>query len=129
MSMRTIHVLGIMVLLCVASGCGTYKITYRMPSNEPSSIVLSEKQAHGLGPAGGGGFFFVGSQVIPCFFNWTGPVKLDKLAPKGFYEISQYHTFGQNTASAFITWLIIINPYYESTIDIKLAQSKNGPTN
>jgi len=67
--------------------------------------------------------------VIPCFFNWIGPVRLDKLCPNGFHEIAQYHNFGQNTSAAFITWLIILNPYYESTVDIKLAKPKVGPIN
>jgi hypothetical protein len=113
-----------LVLAAAATGCGPYRIRYQMPSARPSEEKLSIPHAHGLGPIGGGGWFFIVHQLFPALLDYTGPVDLRKQAPGGFREVSHYHTFGQNAGAAFISWLVLVNAYHESTVEIVKAGAK-----
>jgi hypothetical protein len=123
--MRTTHSIRSFLLVSLlagaAAGCGPYRIRYQMPSARPSEEKLSVPHAHGLGLLGGGGWFFIVHQLFPALIDYTGPVDLRKQAPGGFREVSHYHTFGQNAGAAFISWLIFVNAYHESTVEIVKA--------
>jgi len=105
------------------TGCGTYQIVYINPDVPPSFERSSITYAHGWGIAGGGGFFFAVHRIIPCFVDYTGPVDLRGYAPNGFQQIDQHQTFGQNALAAFISWLILVNPYHPSTVEIARVPS------
>jgi hypothetical protein len=107
----------------VLTGCGTYRIVYVNPDIKPSFEKTSITYAHGWGIAGGGGYFFAVHRIIPCFVDYTGPVDLRKYAPNGFQQIDQHQTFGQNALAAFISWLILVNPYHPSTVEIARVPS------
>ncbi len=118
---RLTSVLITVLLLASASGCGPYRIRYTMPSKLRSEMAVTKTHAHGIGPIGGGGFFFVLHQMFPCPGDYTGPVDIEDVCPNGFSEVSHYHTFGQNAGAAFLSWLTLINVYHESTVEFQHA--------
>lgn len=130
--MKTTHairpILLVSFLAVAAAGCGPYRIRYQMPSERPSNEKLSVPHAHGLGLIGGGGWFFIVHQLFPALLDYTGPVDLRKECPGGFQEVSHYHTFGQNAGAAFISWLVLVNAYHESTVEIVKAGVKEPPS-
>ena len=62
---RLTSVLITVLLIASASGCGPYRIRYTMPSKQRSEMAVTKTHAHGVGPIGGGGFFFVLHQMFP----------------------------------------------------------------
>jgi hypothetical protein len=104
----------LVALLCVVflAGCGTYRITYRMPSRTPvDGPPIKMGHSHGIGPllVGGGGYFFLFSQISPALIDYTGTRRISEVCPNGIAQLSHHHTFGQNTAAAFISWLLVVN--------------------
>lgn len=108
------------IFVALALGCGTYRTTYIVSRAAPESQAEVEKinYSHGFGLVGGGGFFFGLHRIFPCFVDWTGPVDVSENWPQGLYKVEQYHTFGQNAAAAFVSWLILLNPYHTATVEI-----------
>ena len=120
-SLKSMVVAGSLSVTLLASGCGPYQIRYQMPSRQASEFVTTKAHAHGVGLIGGGAWFFFLHQMFPALVDYTGPEDVEKLAPKGFAEISHYHTFGQNAGAAFLSWLAFLNVYHESTVEVKHA--------
>ena len=115
----SLSVLGCLCLLL--SACGSYRITYQMPSKAPSDITTSKSHSHGIGLLGGGVYFFAIHQMFPAYVDYTGPVDVDEVCPQGFSEVSHYQKFGSNTLAAMISWLTLINVYHPSTIEFTCA--------
>lgn len=116
-------ILALGIFAALASGCGTYRTTFirSQAKADREAEIVKTNYSHGFGIAGGGGFFFAIHRMLPCFVDWTGPVDLSQKCPGGFYKVEHYHTFGQNTVAAFVSWLIILNPYHSATVEITPA--------
>ena len=41
--------------------------------------------------------------------------------------MEQYHTFGQNSAAAFLSWLLVLNWYHPATVEIYAATAMEVP--
>jgi hypothetical protein len=124
---RRIIVLSLAALIPVlVSGCGPYQVTYKMPSKMPSGKKFTETHAHGLGPIGGGAYFFFLNPMFPALVDYTGAIDVKEKCPEGFSEITHYHTFGENAGAAFLSWLVFLNVYHESTVEFHPAASHLG---
>jgi hypothetical protein len=108
-------VLASFCLLATLSACGPYRIRYKNADHVPERTSEVRTHAHGLGLIGGGGYFFFVHQMFPALVDYTGPVKV----PSRFAEVSHYHTFGQNAGAAFLSWLVLVNAYHESMVEIR----------
>lgn len=124
---RLISIFIAVLVLASASGCGPYRIRYTMPSKQRSGMVVTKTHAHGLGPGGGGAYFFALNQMLPCPVDYTGPMDIQDVCPNGFSEISHYHTFGQNAGAAFLSWLVLVNAFHQSTVEYQHAVSTARP--
>lgn len=111
-----------LILICFSliTACGPYKVKYVM-SSKPNqlSYTTTKNHAHGFGPLliGGGGLFFMLHPMSPALIDYTGEVQTSDVCPDGFSSVTQYHTFGQNSGAAFLSWLIIFNVYHKSNVD------------
>jgi len=55
--------------------------------------------------------------------DYTGAVNVTEKCPEGFTEITHYHTFGENAGAAFLSWLVLVNAYHESTVEFHHAEA------
>jgi len=107
-------------------GCGTYRITYVMPSAKISNSTekVKTEYSHGVGLIGGAALFFAIHRMFPCWVDYTGGIDLsyyylnsqDKY--NGVYKVEQYHSFGQNTVSALLSCGVILNTVHSSVVQI-----------
>lgn len=111
--------LALVLALVFLTGCGTYRITYRLPSKEAQAekYPLRKKHSHGIGLVGGGGYFFALHQMFPALIDYTGERSVPGHCPNGVYEVSHYHDFGQNTVAALISWLVLVNVWHQSNVE------------
>ncbi len=109
----------------MVTACGPYRITYRMPSLEGKPTEKkTEMHAHGIGPVGGGGYFFALSQMLPALVDYTGEVDARKVCPDGFVEVSHYHAFWQNFVAALISWGGLLNWWHPSYVDWQCVRAR-----
>jgi hypothetical protein len=108
-----------LVLVSLLVGCGTYRITYRFPSNEAvaEKHPLRKKHSHGIGLIGGGAYFFFLHQMFPALIDYTGVRSVPRHCEHGVYQVQHYSDFGQNTLAALISWLVLINAWHPSNVD------------
>jgi len=114
------------LLMCglMVGGCGTYRITYKMPSRTPETALtgtsrgpipappIKKRHSHGIGPfiiGGGLGLFWLFSQVSPALIDYSGTRNIPEVCPHGIAEVSHQHTFGQNAGAAVLSWLLVLN--------------------
>ena len=109
-----------LMVTALLTGCGTYRITYRLPSRQvmAETTPIKRSHAHGIGLIGGGGWFFIVSQIFPAWIDYTGPVSIPENCPAGVYEVSHHHGFGWNALAAFISWVIVVNAYHRSEVNL-----------
>lgn len=120
---RNLALLLLLISATFSTGCGTYKTTYVMRREEPRiAKPIHRVYAHGIGVAGGGGYFFAAHRIFPAWVSWTRPIRLDRDTPEGFYKVEQFHSFSQNTGSAFLSWLIFVNWYHPTHVLIAPAE-------
>lgn len=117
------------LLVVLASGCGTYRITYRFPSQEKDAekLAVHEKHSHGIGLVGGGGYFFAVHQMFPALIDYSGEKSVAEYCPNGVYEITHYHEFAQNALAALISWLIVVNVWHQSNVEWRCVKEPAAP--
>ena len=123
-SRRTISLILAALVPLLSVGCGPYQMRYTMPSKQDSGFKTTETHAHGIGLIGGGVYFFLFNQMFPALVDYTGAVNVTEKCPEGFTEITHYHTFGENAGAAFLSWLVLVNAYHESTVEFHHAGSR-----
>ena len=109
-----------LTLFCAltVTACGPYRITYRMPSLQAQeTYTKTEMHAHGMGLIGGGGYFFALSQMLPALVDYTGEVDARTVCPRGFVQVSHYHSFWQNAVAALISWGGVLNWWHPSYVE------------
>lgn len=119
-----IRVCGIVLVAVVLAtvGCGpTHRLVFEMPSAQPGSYV-SQEVHHGLGLIGGGLFYLAASQIFPRLIRYSDPIDIGSLCPNGFSEVRQFHTAESNLYSGFLSWLIILDPYHTTDVEIRCAR-------
>ena len=124
--MRFVRLVALVVILALVGCNGSYRITYRMPSNaEKPRDTTETKYAHGVGPliVGGGLFFMIFDSMSPALVDWTGGARTETICPEGFSEISHYHTRPQGFYAGLISFFALVNWYHLSTVDWKCVGS------
>ena len=119
--------------LCLAFlGCGTHRITYVHGSatvDNHFTYVQHSTHAHGIGPllVGGGGYFGILNEMSPALIDYTGPLNLAATCPYGFSEVSHHHAFWQSFVAGAISWVVIINAYHMSDVEVTCLQPSPAP--
>ena len=109
-------------LLVLGVACGpTHQIIFRMESERPGSYV--SRQVHHVGLVGGGGFYLLVSQIVPRLIPLSGPIDLGEACRGGVAEVRQYHSAESNVTSALVSWLIVLDPYHATDVEIRCARS------
>jgi hypothetical protein len=119
------RIVALLAGIALLAGCGTYRITYRMPSKEAQaeSGTIEKGHSHGFGLIGGGGYFFAIHQMFPALIDYTGERQIAEVCPNGAYEIEHHTEFWHNAGAALISWLVIVNVYHPSEVHFRCLRA------
>jgi membrane-associated PAP2 superfamily phosphatase len=108
--------------LLAASACGpSFTLVYQRPSAKPGAY--SALHAHqGFGLVGGGLLYSVVSPIFPRLLRYQGPIDLSEHCTNGFSSVRQTNAAEHNLYSAGISWLIVVDPYHTTEIEIRCAE-------